>query len=335
MASSNETINQQQCSSGRSTPLSVTSPAARRPKCARCRNHGIISWLKGHKRHCKFRDCFCAKCNLIAERQRIMAQQVALKRQQAHEDARAMSLQEFVTGKPLPDSYLPPGPIFGMVVTEPKPKRENSTSSSPSSNQINATNQVSQTSSLPITNNNNNHKRSNSSSIDSFPPTNHKHQSTSNPPLVNHLTSSNNKKRINSYTNDTSRSQSPSHIIVEDDSRGEYLPKQTINHNIITNTNSYYPSILNHVNPLSGGGGYSIPTTTEAQQLVTASQMFASQVAAQIANLNKLSQPRSIMLQPSSSSSSSVLLKQQPQSSHHQQQQQSERASDFVWRPFL
>lgn len=125
MASSeHQAGSQQQCSSGRSTPLSVNSPAARRPKCARCRNHGIISWLKGHKRHCKFRDCFCAKCNLIAERQRIMAQQVALKRQQAHEDVNAMKMQELVFGKPLPDSYLPPGPIFGMVVTEPKPKRD-------------------------------------------------------------------------------------------------------------------------------------------------------------------------------------------------------------------
>ncbi|XP_072373025.1 doublesex- and mab-3-related transcription factor dmd-4-like [Scyliorhinus torazame] len=89
------------------TVIPSAERGVRKPKCARCRNHGMIAWLKGHKRLCPYRGCTCPKCILISERQRVMAAQVALKRQQAAEDAIALGLRDssFL-------GYLPPGPVF-------------------------------------------------------------------------------------------------------------------------------------------------------------------------------------------------------------------------------
>ena len=55
------------------------------PKCARCKNHGVLCPLKGHKGLCKWKDCTCKNCSLIVERQRIMAAEQSVLKEMAEE----------------------------------------------------------------------------------------------------------------------------------------------------------------------------------------------------------------------------------------------------------
>jgi doublesex- and mab-3-related transcription factor 4/5 len=47
-----------------------------KPTCARCRNHYLLTPVKGHKRSCRYRDCTCVKCHVVAEGGRFRAMQL-------------------------------------------------------------------------------------------------------------------------------------------------------------------------------------------------------------------------------------------------------------------
>lgn len=56
--------------------------SCRNPTCALCKNHGINSPLKGHKRYCPFGRCSCDLCRVTRKKQKINASQVATRRAQ-------------------------------------------------------------------------------------------------------------------------------------------------------------------------------------------------------------------------------------------------------------
>lgn len=67
------------------TTPTEASPS-RKPKCARCRNHGIKVKVKGHKKSCQYATCVCPNCSLIEERRIVMAKQNAAKKGEPQTD---------------------------------------------------------------------------------------------------------------------------------------------------------------------------------------------------------------------------------------------------------
>lgn len=58
------------------TPPQTHAETRKEQHCSRCRNHGILQMLKGHKVFCPFRICRCRKCEVTTRRREVMARHV-------------------------------------------------------------------------------------------------------------------------------------------------------------------------------------------------------------------------------------------------------------------
>ncbi|KAL5249306.1 hypothetical protein ACHWQZ_G018236 [Mnemiopsis leidyi] len=61
----------------------------KRPKCAKCRNHGLMVLRLGHKGCCQYDDCDCELCKQTKTRNDAMAKTMANERRRKKESGRA------------------------------------------------------------------------------------------------------------------------------------------------------------------------------------------------------------------------------------------------------
>lgn len=77
-----EHMDEEESKSSPSSFGTAKGTSCRNPTCALCKNHGINSPLKGHKRYCPFGRCSCDLCRVTRKKQKINASQVATRRAQ-------------------------------------------------------------------------------------------------------------------------------------------------------------------------------------------------------------------------------------------------------------
>lgn len=82
LLSSNATNN----SSNANSSSDQSNKSKRNPLCSRCRNHGKTAQVKGHKRHCEYRECQCDGCELVHARQLVSAAQIKRRRYQKQDE---------------------------------------------------------------------------------------------------------------------------------------------------------------------------------------------------------------------------------------------------------
>eukprot|EP00081_Caenorhabditis_elegans_P023797 NP_506288.2 DM (Doublesex/MAB-3) Domain family [Caenorhabditis elegans] len=112
------------------------SYSKRVPNCQKCGQHGRKSRLKGHKRSCPFRECPCAKCAVVSERQKLMADQIKIRRRQ-RKDTLLTFAKNSITSTMFPSNQISLNALnsllYGSINTSPQPLLSSPTSSDASS----------------------------------------------------------------------------------------------------------------------------------------------------------------------------------------------------------